>query len=188
MLAIGQKTQRGASIIEFALVAFVFFLIMWGIFEFGRAFYVRNTTQHLTRCIAREATVKDPTPAGALAAKQTCLLTSSSGYSFWPFYQRTPSDMTNVSNNIFQVRYCIDHCDVATDWVNEGDMSNDYLGQPTLCADGDSKCVVFVQARVKQGEILDMFNLVKSWLGSSGNVNEYYAETTVPAESMGYIP
>ncbi len=187
MLTRFQKIQKGASIVEFALVAFFFFLAMWGIFEFGRAFYVRNTTQHLTRCIAREATVKDPTPAGALAAKQSCLLTSSSGFAFWPFYQRTPGDMTDI----FQVRYCINACaapDSDTDWVLEGDMDNSYLDQPNLCVDGDSKCVVFVQARVKQGEILDMYNLVKSWLGTNGDVNEYYAETTVPAESLGYIP
>ena len=52
------RKQRGASVIEFAFVAFILFLIMWGIFEFGHAFYVRNSTQHLTRCIAREAVVR----------------------------------------------------------------------------------------------------------------------------------
>lgn len=42
---------------EFGIIAMVFFMILFGIIEFGRVFYLYNTVQEVTRCAARAAAV-----------------------------------------------------------------------------------------------------------------------------------
>ncbi len=51
------KTQRGAAMVEFALIALLFFIILFGIIEFGRAFFTYNTLVEATRRGARVAAV-----------------------------------------------------------------------------------------------------------------------------------
>lgn len=50
--------QRGAAAVEFGIIAVLFFTLFFGIVEFGRFFYLYNTVQEVTRCAARQATVK----------------------------------------------------------------------------------------------------------------------------------
>jgi len=47
--------ENGASAVEFAVVAFWFFLIVFGIIEFARAMYMFNTLPEVTRRVARAA-------------------------------------------------------------------------------------------------------------------------------------
>jgi len=49
--------QRGASAVEFGIIAMLFFTLFFGIIEFGRFFYLYNTVQEVTRCAARQAVV-----------------------------------------------------------------------------------------------------------------------------------
>lgn len=49
--------QRGAAAVEFALIALIFFGVLFGIVEFGRGLYVWNSIQEVTRYVAREAVV-----------------------------------------------------------------------------------------------------------------------------------
>lgn len=53
------RSQRGAAVIEFALVALIFFSLLLGIMEFGRMLYLWNTVQEVTRRAARNAVVSD---------------------------------------------------------------------------------------------------------------------------------
>lgn len=65
------KEQRGATIVEFALVCAVFFTILIGIMEMGRMLFYWNTATELTRMGARMAAVCDPSDpniAGKIAA------------------------------------------------------------------------------------------------------------------------
>lgn len=52
------RSQRGVAAVEFALVAALLFILLFGILEFGRLFYVFNTVQEVTRHAAREAVVR----------------------------------------------------------------------------------------------------------------------------------
>ena len=52
------KRQSGAAAVEFALIALLFFTLLFGILEFGRLLYVYNTMQEVTRRGAREAVVR----------------------------------------------------------------------------------------------------------------------------------
>lgn len=165
---------RGAAVIEFALVAFIFFLIMWGLLEFGRVFYVRNTTEYLTRCMTREAVVLKPSQFDA--AKQSCLFNASGMYT-WPFYETTPADM----KPLFVIRYYLrngNHVDEPKN-TNLDDQVNACLS--------DTRCVTYVQTRLAPGA-LEEFRLLRTWLGSSGVITERYSAVTMPAESMGYAP
>lgn len=179
----GNRNEHGASIIEFGLVAFVFFMILWGIFEFAHAFYVRNTTQHLTRCIAREAVVMKP--SWTSLAKESCLLEMQNepGEHYWPFYQLQPEDM----KDLFVVRYHFLN-PTANPRYRDGPLSaSQYDNQLEECAGGTDRCVSYVQVFVPAGT-LEEFGLLRVWLSSMGNANEPFASTMMPAESMGYAP
>lgn len=49
--------SRGQAIVEMAIVIFLLVLLVMGIFEFGRAMYIKNTLTHAARTGARAAVV-----------------------------------------------------------------------------------------------------------------------------------
>lgn len=51
------RKQHGAATVEFALIATIFFGVLFGIVEFGRGLYLWNSIQEVTRYVAREAVV-----------------------------------------------------------------------------------------------------------------------------------
>jgi len=55
---LSEKKQKGAAAVEFAIIASILFILLFGILEFGRMFYVFNTVQEVTRHAAREAVVR----------------------------------------------------------------------------------------------------------------------------------
>lgn len=169
------RRERGASVIEFALTAFVFFLILWGIFEFSRAFYVRNSIQHLTRCMAREAVVLKP--SAYANAKASCLLKGNGMYT-WPFYNTKPTDLMSA----FRIRYYL----LDGSYVEQpnGTAYDDQIG---LCVLNDPDCIGYVQAYVVPASY-EEFGLLRTWLQQPGSTAQSYAATTMPAESMGYAP
>jgi hypothetical protein len=52
------SSQRGVATVEFALVAMVFFTLLFGVLELARMLYVFNSVQEVTRRAAREAAVR----------------------------------------------------------------------------------------------------------------------------------
>ncbi|MBS1170252.1 MAG: hypothetical protein H6R01_1170 [Burkholderiaceae bacterium] len=60
--------QRGAAAVEFALAAIPFFLLLFGVIEFGRLLYLWNTAQEVTRRAARMAVVTDFNNSAQIAA------------------------------------------------------------------------------------------------------------------------
>jgi hypothetical protein len=52
-----RKNERGATIAEFAVVALLFFTIVFGIIEFGRLLYTHNALTDATRKGARYASI-----------------------------------------------------------------------------------------------------------------------------------
>lgn len=49
--------SRGQALVEMALVIFLLMLLVFGIFEFGRAMYIKNTLTHSARAGARAGVV-----------------------------------------------------------------------------------------------------------------------------------
>ena len=48
------RRRRGSALVEFALLAFVVWLLLAGVLELGRAFSAQQILQHAARTIARE--------------------------------------------------------------------------------------------------------------------------------------
>jgi Flp pilus assembly protein TadG len=63
------KKQRGAAMVEFALIALLFFVILFGIIEFARAMFVYNALVEATRRGARVAAVCPPNNINGSTAK-----------------------------------------------------------------------------------------------------------------------
>lgn len=64
--ASGRKPQSGVTTVEFAVIGAVFFMVLFGVIEFGRALFVVNSLTEATRRGARMAAVcpvGDPKPA-----------------------------------------------------------------------------------------------------------------------------
>jgi hypothetical protein len=75
-----QTVQRGAAAVEFAFVAMVFFLLIFGIIELARIFYMYNTLADVTRSVAREAANISWTDGAALdRAKQRAIFRDAEG-------------------------------------------------------------------------------------------------------------
>ena len=64
------KNQRGAALVELAIVSGVFFTVIFGILEFGRLLWTHNALQDAARRGARYATVRRDDTAGNLAVKK----------------------------------------------------------------------------------------------------------------------
>ncbi len=68
------KNQRGATVVEFALVAAVFFTLLIGIMEMGRILFYWNTAAEVTRLGARMAVVCDKADADGIKTEMIALL------------------------------------------------------------------------------------------------------------------
>ena len=64
------KNERGASLIEFAIVATVFLTVLFGILEFGRLFWTHNALRDAARRGVRYATIRKNDTAGVTAVKK----------------------------------------------------------------------------------------------------------------------
>lgn len=64
------KNQRGAALVEFALVAAVFLTVLFGIVEFGRLLWTHNALTDATRRGARYATLRLNDSSGNLAVRK----------------------------------------------------------------------------------------------------------------------
>lgn len=59
-MSIKHRCQAGAAMVEFAIVAWVFFLLLFGVIEFARLLFTFNTLTEVVRRGARVATVCPP--------------------------------------------------------------------------------------------------------------------------------
>jgi len=67
------RSQCGAAVVEFALVAAVFFTLLIGIMEMGRILFYWNTAAEVTRLGARMAVVCSKADADGIKAKMVAL-------------------------------------------------------------------------------------------------------------------
>jgi Flp pilus assembly protein TadG len=76
----GKRRQIGATAVEFAILALVFFMIVFGVIEIARAMFVLNTIQEVTRRAAAEAASTNFTDTAAMAAvRQRAVFRESPG-------------------------------------------------------------------------------------------------------------
>ncbi len=167
--------QQGATAVEFAIVAVLFFVLLFGGMEFGRVMYVWNSAQEITRHAARLAAVTDFSDGAALlAVKQQALFGSDS----------LPGAVVINSENL-QLRY-----------LNAaGDLASPMPLSPTdnvsACQDAlrVSECIVFVEASLCEGlactplqyqPMLGLFSVM--------NIDVPLSSFRLPVESLGFVP
>jgi Flp pilus assembly protein TadG len=63
------KSERGAALVEFAIVATIFLTVLFGVIEFGRMFWTHNALRDAARRGTRYATVRKNDAAGIAAVK-----------------------------------------------------------------------------------------------------------------------
>lgn len=64
-----RKNERGATLLEFAIVATVFLTVLFGVVEFGRLFWTHNALRDAARRGTRYATIRKNDAAGIQAVK-----------------------------------------------------------------------------------------------------------------------
>src|ERR1700694_3182860 len=64
-----RKNERGATLLEFAIVATVLLTVLFGVVEFGRLFWTHNALRDSARRGTRYATVRKNDAAGIQAVK-----------------------------------------------------------------------------------------------------------------------
>jgi Flp pilus assembly protein TadG len=64
------EDERGAALVEFAIVATVFLSVVFGVIEFGRLFWTHNALRDAARKGVRYATVRDNDADGITAVKK----------------------------------------------------------------------------------------------------------------------
>jgi Flp pilus assembly protein TadG len=86
-----RRRQRGIATVEFAIVGAVFFMVLFGVLEFGRALFVANSLVESTRRGARVAAV---CPIGDPRAAQVAIFADAGGVS------RIAPDLTTSNVNV----------------------------------------------------------------------------------------
>ena len=71
------KRQHGAALVEFALIALLFFILLLGIIEFGRLWFTYNTLVEATRRGARIAAVCPVNQQGIDQVRQATMFNNS---------------------------------------------------------------------------------------------------------------
>ncbi|MEN8132003.1 MAG: TadE family protein [Pseudomonadota bacterium] len=79
-----RKNQQGTTMVEFAIIAVTLFIVLFGVIEVGRAFFVWNTVSEATRRGARLAAV---CPPNHTAVAEVTILNSPGGGANSPILQ-----------------------------------------------------------------------------------------------------
>jgi Flp pilus assembly protein TadG len=79
MIKANKKNERGAALVEFAIVATVFLTVMFGVLEFGRMFWTHNALRDAARRGVRLAAVRRNDAAGIQAVKNMVVFGNEAG-------------------------------------------------------------------------------------------------------------
>lgn len=169
-----RSKQHGAAVVEFGIIAMLFFTLLLGIIEFGRVFYLYNTVQEVTRCAAREATVTWTNNWGAIPRQ--CLFGSDVLVAGW--------EISAVNVRLRALNLAGAQANPVTRDENITNCTDDPAG---------ANCIRFVEASIVVENSCDadgencqpiqyrpMFGLIALQIGIP------FSTVRMPAESLGY--
>lgn len=177
--------QRGVAAVEFALVVIPFFLLMFGVMEFGRLLYLWNTVQEVSRNAARQAVVTDFNNTAAIAAiKRSAVFRSTDGT------LPAASEISNVNVNIKYLN--------ATGTV-PAVMPSDPGDNIAACLDATrvDSCIRFVEVSVCSGDpcaavpfipMISLFSQSGTYSSDLTGLKIPMSTVRMPAESLGFQP
>jgi len=170
------KTQRGAAMVEFAMIALVFFMILFGIIEFGRLLFTYNTLVEATRRGARVAAVC-PVSADGIAQVQR-VTTFKNG-------NNTGTPLLGLATTDIKVTYFgIDPSDNTLQEISISDPTPDpiTLNQKTNGTDFD-----YLRIQLVRVEIRPSFTHTLFIPGFGNTFSVPSIQTTLPSESLGRV-
>lgn len=170
--------QRGVAAVEFAIIATVLFIVLFGILEFGRLFYIFNSVQEVTRRAAREAVVRGHTKADQDEAINLALFGAGS---------LPAGAIINTSK-------------VKIEYLNRamGPIATPPADNIEECLTASTSCIAFVRVSITDVTYDPMVSLFSGIDITSFPFNENpikidfripipASTVTMPAESMGYF-
>jgi len=177
--------QQGAAAVEFAIIAAILFILLFGILEFGRMFYVFNTVQEVTRHAAREAVVRQVNNSSTSPAKIAALFGQNS----------MPAGAEIAVGNV-DIKY------LKSDGVEipSGRLPPTGADNITACLDptGTYDCIAFVRVSITNATyapVVSIFSTLQLTAFPFSVSNPFRIDlripipastVTMPAESMGY--
>lgn len=161
------KKHHGAAMVEFAVAALLFFIVLFGVVEFGRFFFVYNTLVEASRRGARTAAVCPPNNINGSTAKITNVVLFN-----------TPSDTSGngilgLSAANVNIEYLLD--DMST-WTYSPDT---YGGVVT----GNIDDIKFVRVSINGFQHTVIIPL--PFFNSPFTIPTTATTTTLPSESLG---
>lgn len=169
------RKSNGAALVEFAIIALVFFTVIFGMIESARLFYTTNTLTEMTRRGARLATVCYPT---APQITEATLFNN-------------PTDSSTVSN----ILPFITASNVRVRYLDKDGTYicslNSYYDPNTLPSS------TFNQIRYVSVQVINYthnfifppysIQLGKDFTDSCGSTDRIYTETVLPREALGVV-
>lgn len=186
------RTQRGTAAVEFALLAWIFFTILFGIIEVARMLYVYGTLQEVTRRAASSAAHVYPTDSAGIARLKYAAL-----------FRTGPGELPlapPVSDAHLRIDYLAltrdpDDDKLSLALVAPGSIPNSAARNRQVCMANPNaaNCIRFVQVRIcgtaddGDGECpLVGSRMMLPFVDL--RVPLHRATTIVPVESFGYQP
>lgn len=156
--------QKGTTAVEFALVAVMFFTLLFSMIEFARFFYAWNTAQEVTRRAARAAVVAPAVAPGSAGyqALQRFALFGDDVLGFIPEVNLATLSIVYLNQSGAQVD------PAQEDQLNE-------------CPDGNN-CIYFVEASIPDV----IYQPIMGYLPLTITIPA--STVQMPVESLGYVP
>jgi Flp pilus assembly protein TadG len=170
------KAQRGAAAVEFALIALMFFVLLLGIIEIGRALFVWNTLQEATRRAAREAVVSCTDNNTITRIKRHAVFGNGEATTHLPAAYEVAD--TNVV-----IQYSNDS-DFESIITPPNECPNENI-QVCLSDPADSGCIRYVRASINDATYLPWIGQIIGW--PSEGIPMPNASVVMPAESLGFL-
>jgi len=188
-------TQRGVSAVEFAFVAAILLLVLFGIVEFGRLFFTINSMQEITRRAAREQVVNWVTAQDAVK-RVAVLRTNGVGPGTVNFPNSSGSGTVNFpgSPDVQNVHVQLDFLNKNFAVIAPGTLPSDVSDNIQKCVADENTCIKFVRAtlanngsRIAFADIA-IFGFVPFVIVPSDK--EFllpYSTVVMPAEALGLL-
>jgi Flp pilus assembly protein TadG len=174
------KKYAGAAMVEFAIIALLFFTVVFGLIEFARLFFTTNTLNEMTRRGARLATVCYPTASKVTQATLFNTLNSTG---------TTAALVPSISTSNVRVRYLNasgdDICSLTTAVLD---------ASPTSIPETVFNSIRYVKVQIINYTHDFIFPPFTIQLGSltddpctPGIKDRVYVETILPREALGVV-
>ena len=175
------KTQAGTAAVEFAMVAAIFFMFVFGVIELARLLFVYNTLHEVTRRAAAAAVNAYPRDANAIANVRQ-----------YAIFRSAPGDLI-IANPITDRHVRLEYLRFDLTVIPEASWPDSAGANRQVCMMNPRAptCIRFVQARVCDPADTGQCNRVTSQMLLplvNLAVPFHRATTIVPVESLGYVP